>query len=62
MASVYGGFTEGVNHVVLQKAEERACSSGDKVGVEGDPSPALASFTWAVLGSYDFVVSVVGHN
>lgn len=51
MASVYGGLAEAVNHVVLQKAEERAGNSGGRVGVEEDLSPALASLKWAVLGS-----------
>jgi hypothetical protein len=60
ISSIYGGLLEAVTCFLVKKAEERAGGSGDGVRVSRNLSTGLASFKWAVLGFYNFVVSVIG--
>lgn len=45
---------------MVKNAEERAGGSGDGIRVSRNLSPGLASFKWAVVGFYSFIVSVRG--
>ena len=56
----YRDLLETFNCVLVRRAEERAGGSGDGVRVSRNLSTGLASFKWAVLGFYNFVVSVIG--
>lgn len=58
--SIYGCLLEAVTCTAVRKAKERTGDSGDGIGVQRKFIPSLAFFKWAVLGSYDFVVSIVG--
>lgn len=42
-----------------EKAEEMDRESGDRNYVSEDLSPRPTSLRWVILGSYDFVVSIV---
>jgi hypothetical protein len=42
-----------------EKAEEMDRESGDRNYVSEDLSPHPTSLRWVILGSYDFVVSIV---